>query len=271
MAGPSFRLIGLARAEAPLNERGSDRGDTGLEKACSVSKEGGIFMRTLRFVASLLLMVGLIGLPFSAGAAGGGGGDYGGSAGSSSSSSSRRSPESVARRHYQAGLRAKAKAWKYEEKAAKEEDADDREKLLAKAQKAYAGAIRSQTAAVKAFPKHYEAYNELGYALRRTGKYAEAIAAYDRALEIDSAYFPAIEYRGEAYLGVGQLEKVKSAYMVLFRNERALADQLMTAIDAWLAQQPTGDATASFAEWVKERKTLAQAGDDLSQNNTRSW
>lgn len=228
-------------------------------------------MRLLRLVASLLLFVGLIGLPLLAQAAGGGGGggDYGGSVGSSSRSS--RSPESVARRHYQAGLRAKAKAWKYEEKAAKEDDAEDRAKLLAKAQTAYEKAIRVQTAAVKAFPKHYEAQNELGYALRRTGKFAEAIAAYDRALELNSAYFPAIEYRGEAYLSTGQLEKAKSAYMVLFRNERPLADQLMTAMEAWLAEQPAGDATASFADWVKERKALAKVGNDLSQNNTRRW
>jgi tetratricopeptide (TPR) repeat protein len=228
-------------------------------------------MRSIRLAASLILVVGLLVLSGGAWAAGGGGGggDYGGSVGSSSRSS--RSPESVARRHYQAGLRAKAKAWKLEEKAAKEEDEKDREKLVAKAQKAYESAIRSQTAAVKAFPSHYEAQNELGYALRRTGKFAEAIAAYDRALEIDSAYFPAIEYRGEAYLGVGELEKAKASYMVLFRNERKLADQLMTAMDTWLEKQPAGEATASFAEWVKERKALAQAGEDLSQNNTRSW
>lgn len=228
-------------------------------------------MRLHRLVASVFVMVGLLVLAGDTWAAGGGGGggDYGGSIGSSSRSS--RSPESIARRHYQAGLRAKEKAWKLEKKAAKEEDARGREKLLAKAQQAYEDAIRSQTAAVKALPKHYEAHNELGYALRRTGRYAEAIAAYDRALEINSVYFPAIEYRGEAYLGVGQLEKVKAAYMVLYRNERKLADQLMTAMDAWLEQQPAGDATASFAEWVKQRKALAKVGDDLSQNNTRSW
>lgn len=228
-------------------------------------------MRLLRLAASLSLTVGLLGLPGGAWAAGGGGGggDYGGSVGSSSRSS--RSPESVARRHYQAGLRAKSKAWKLEEKAAKEEDEKDREKLLAKAQKAYESAIRSQGAAVKAFPSHYEAHNELGYALRRTGRYTEAIAAYDRALEIDPAYFPAIEYRGEAYLHVGRLDKVKTSYMVLFRNERELADQLMMAMDAWLEQQPTGDATTSFAEWVEERKALAKVGDDLSKNNMRSW
>jgi tetratricopeptide (TPR) repeat protein len=124
---------------------------------------------------------------------------------------------------------------------------------------------------VKAFPKHYEAQNELGYALRRTGKYEEAIAAYDAALALNGVYYPAVEYRGEAYLSVGRLEQAKSSYMVLFRNDRKLASQLMDAMDEWLAKQPAGDSTAAFAAWLKERKAVAEVGDDLSQNNSRRW
>ena len=80
-----------------------------------------------------------------------------------------------------------------------------------------------------------------------------------------------MEYRGEAYLSVGQLRLAEEAYMKLFRNDRKLADKLMTAMEAWLAKQPAGDDKASFGEWMKDRKALAGVGDDLSQNNTRSW
>ena len=205
----------------------------------------------------------------AAGAGGGGGGEYRGSSGSSAGSS--RSPERIAKRAYEAGLSYKKKAWKYEEKAAKADDAEDRDELLAKAQKAYGSAIESQTAAVKADPKNYEAENELGYALRKTGQYAPAIEAYDRALALNGAFFPAVEYRGEAYLSVGELQRAKDSYMKLFRNDRKLADKLMTTMDEWLAKQPAGEESKSFAEWVKERKSLANVGDDLSQNNTRSW
>ncbi|MBI1725288.1 MAG: tetratricopeptide repeat protein, partial [Candidatus Tectomicrobia bacterium] len=54
--------------------------------------------------------------------------------------------------------------------------------------------------AVKADPKHYQAYNMLGYALRKTGKPKEALEAYNRALSLKPDYAPAIEYRGEAHL-----------------------------------------------------------------------
>jgi tetratricopeptide (TPR) repeat protein len=206
---------------------------------------------------------------FAAGA-GGGGGDYGGGSGGGTSRSSR-SPQKLAERHYESGLHAKEKAWKFEAKAAKEDDADDRAELLEKAQKAYEDAAEEQGEAVKADPKNYKAQNELGYALRKTGHYKEAIAAYDTALGLNGAFLPAVEYRAEAYLAVGQLASVKEAYMKLFRNDRKLADQLMTAIDAHLAKQPAGEGNAEFADWVKERKDLAKAGADLSQNNTRSW
>ena len=229
-------------------------------------------MRILRIVLSLVffLMFVFSASPIlAAGAGGGGGGEYRGSSGSSAGSS--RSPERIAKRAYEAGLSYKQKAWKYEEKAAKADDAEDRDELLAKAQKAYGSAIESQTAAVKADPKNYEAENELGYALRKTGQYAPAIEAYDRALALNGAFFPAVEYRGEAYLSVGELQRAKDSYMKLVRNDRKLADKLMTTMDEWLAKQPAGEESKSFAEWVKERKSLANVGDDLSQNNTRSW
>jgi tetratricopeptide (TPR) repeat protein len=225
-------------------------------------------IRNLVVVSTLLAFVWTAPIALAAGGGGGGSAEVGGSGGSGGRSS--RSPAAVAKRHYQAGIRHKEKAWKLEEKAAREEDPEDRAELLEKASKAYSKALAAQNAAVKANPKDHAAYNELGYALRKNGQYAEAIEAYDRALAIDSTYFPAIEYRGEAYLATGQLEKAKRAYMVLFRNERPLADQLLDAMEAWLVKQPP-DQVEAFAAWVEERKALAAAGDDLSQNNTRTW
>lgn len=229
-------------------------------------------MKSVRVVFALVVALALVfttALAFAAGG-GGGGGDYGGGSGGSEPRPSR-SPERIAKRHYQSGLGYKEKAWKLEAKAAKAEDAEDRDKLLAKALKSYEKAIVAQTAAMKAVPKHYEAANELGYALRKTGQFDKAIESYDRALELNAIYYPAVEYRAEAYLATGRLEEAKVSYMKLFRNDRELADQLMTAMDGWLAKQTAGDETASFAEWLKERKALAKVGEDLTQNNARSW
>lgn len=230
-------------------------------------------MKAVRIAFALVIAVALVfttSLAVAAGAGGGGGGDYGGGSGGSSQRSSR-SPERIAKRQYQSGLRYKEKAWKLEKKAAKADDAEDRDELLAKAKKSYENAIESQSAALKTLPSYYEAANELGYALRKTGQFEKAIESYDRALKLNSVFYPAVEYRAEAYLATGQVEKAKTSYMTLFRNDRELADQLMTAMDEWVGKQAPGDATTSFADWLKERKALAKVGDDLTQNNARSW
>ena len=72
----------------------------------------------------------------------------------------------------------------------------------------------------------FQAWGSLGYAYRVTGNYPASLEAYAKALEIQPAYTPAIEYRAEAYLGLGRLDEVKSAYMTLFNSDRKRADEL---------------------------------------------
>jgi tetratricopeptide (TPR) repeat protein len=183
-----------------------------------------------------------------------------------------RSPEQTADSLYKSGLRYKEKAWKQEEKAAEASTEAKREKYLAKAQKEYTKAIDKQSDALRAFPTHYKAANELGYALRKTGDFKKAIGAYNYALEIHPKYWEAVEYRGEAFLALGFTDHAKKAYMELFRADPELAAQLMSAMDAWLADQPKDSAPATdLAEWLAERKTLARMSQDLGQNNTRNW
>ena len=174
--------------------------------------------------------------------------------------------------HYKSGLRHKKKAWKYEVKAAKYENQKKRDKYLAKAQKSYGKAVVQQSNALKAFPDHSEAANELGYALRKTGKYTKAIGAYNYALNINPDFYQAIEYRGEALLAIGRIDNAKQDYMLLFRADRELARQLMDAMDAWLAsQEQQSDSVMEFGAWVVERKALAEMTQDLSANNARGW
>ena len=61
--------------------------------------------------------------------------------------------------------------------------------------------------------------------------------------------------------------------MTLFRADRALSDELMTAFESWQDNQTEdlNDSQTAFVAWVEERKKLAQATQDLSMNNTRSW
>ena len=202
---------------------------------------------------------------FAAGSSGGG--DI-----SNVSTATPKTPEQIANGHYKAGLRHKKKAWKNEKKAAKYDNQSKREKYLARAQKSYGKAVDKQTEALKFYPAHYEAANELGYALRKTGDYKKAIGAYNYALNINPKFYQAIEYRGEALLALGLIGNAKQDYMQLFRGDRELAQQLMLAMVTWFeSQEPQTDSVTEFGTWISERQALAKMTQDLSANNARGW
>jgi tetratricopeptide (TPR) repeat protein len=225
-------------------------------------------VRALARVSILLLTLVLPVAGWSAGSGGGGfsGGDIG-----PATSTRKQSPEQVSAGWYKQGVKAKERAWKLEEKAGKATKDAKRDKLLADARKQYQKAADAQATALKANEKNYEAANELGYALRKTGDYRKAIGAYNYALQLKPDFYPAIEYRGEALLLMGFIDEAKDAYMTLFRNDRALADQLMATMEKWHAAQPEGEAKATFSGWLDERRNLARVGSDLSMKNTRTW
>jgi tetratricopeptide (TPR) repeat protein len=181
-------------------------------------------------------------------------------------------PEQLAARSYNAGLNHKKRAAQYEAKAVTAKNDKERDKLLAKAQSQYADSIDDFKKAIGYNNRSYEAFNELGYAMRKTGDYHTALKAYDAALSLKSDFAPAIEYRGEAYLALGQLDAVKAAYLNLFRTDQDQAATLLTAMESWAAANAatTSDAKA-FADWVAERKRLAAQTQSLSMNNSRDW
>ena len=229
-------------------------------------------MRRLPF--RLLTIVTLLASAFAgpAQAAGSGGGGMG----SGTYSEARRamsSPEQQSAKAFRAGVKQRDKALRQEQKAAKASSDRKRDRALAKAEKYYRKAIEQQGEALRLNPRNYEAANELGFALRKTGDYRKAIGAYNYALEINPNFHPATEYRGEAFLALGMFDHAKQAYMLLFREDRELAAQLMTRFDDW-REETSGEPSetrAAFLSWVDERKRMARITADLSLNNTRSW
>ena len=179
---------------------------------------------------------------------------------------------SEAAAHYSSALTHKKHAWKHEARAADSDNAEKRSRYSDKARKEYVAAIADLGAALKRRPEYYEAATELGYALRKTGDFRKSIGAYNYALGIKPDHFEAVEYRGEAYLAIDQLENAKEDYLTLFRNDPALAADLMTAMDNWVAAQPETTVTVlEFTEWVEERRTLAGVTTDLSMHTPRRW
>ena len=83
----------------------------------------------------------------------------------------------------------------------------------------------------------YQAYNGMGFSYRKTGDYAKALEMYDRALALKPGFPDAIEYRGEAYLGLNRIEDAKNAYLEVLAADRKQADTLMAAMQKWIEQQ----------------------------------
>jgi cytochrome c-type biogenesis protein CcmH/NrfG len=65
-------------------------------------------------------------------------------------------------------------------------------------------------AIVAAQPNNADAYNLLGYSYRHAGDTKKAQAAYVRALKIDPNHTGALEYQGELYVQLGQIDKAKA-------------------------------------------------------------
>jgi tetratricopeptide (TPR) repeat protein len=209
----------------------------------------------------ILLLIMPSSMVFSAGSGGGG------MAPAPSPRSETMTPAQMSDKHYASGVRQKEKAWKFEAKAAKAGSEKSRLKNLDKASKAYNKALEEQAMALRANPENYKAANEMGYALRKTGDFEKAVNAYNYALQLNPNFLEAIEYRGEAYLALGFIDKAKEAYMQLFRADRALADQLMGAIDTWLEDETNASTAAEeFATWVGERKDLAEVSQDTASD-----
>ena len=188
-----------------------------------------------------------------------------------------RTPEEQADLYYNQGLKSRDKAWKLEEKAAAATNTKKRDRYQRKASKQFEKAIGSFTDAVRLNPGLYQAHSSLGYALRRTGRLEDALAAYDRALALNGAYSEAIEYRAEAYLGLDRLEEAKQAYIDLFAGDPPRADLLMKSMQEWVARRQEDPGTVDagtvneFATWVDKRLEIAAQTDGLSRREGRDW
>jgi len=225
----------------------------------------------------LIVAAGLVVIPVGVGLAHGGGSMPSGGSSAGSVSNSQRNPDDAAKSAYNSGVRSVKKAQEYDADAAKASTPEKVAKAHEKAQKAYRESLTSFIDAVGAQPKMYQAWNYLGFANRHLGNYGDALSAYAKALEINPNYPEAIEYRGEAYLGVNQIEDAKGAYMALFRDSRPLADELMVAMHHWAdarrqdAQGLSSTDVEAFAKWMDERAGIAGQTASLAIGAKQPW
>jgi tetratricopeptide (TPR) repeat protein len=214
----------------------------------------------MRHLGTLIVLAAIGALP-AVGAYAHGSGASGGSSMPGISGASR--PEDLAKAAYNSGVRDIKKAGDSEADAAKAATPEKSAKASDKAHGYYQKAVQEFIEAVGQLPGMYQAWNYLGFANRHLGNYDDALSAYAKALELNPNFPDALEYRGEAYLGLNKIEPAKEAYMSLFRDSRKLADELMLAMRRWTesrrkdAQGVAPEDIEAFAHWVDERSSVA--------------
>lgn len=136
-------------------------------------------------------------------------------------------------------------------------DEQERKDATSAAAEAYRAALGKFAVATQLDRSMHEAYTYIGYANRKLGRHQDALDAYARALKIYPDYPHAIEYQGEAYLGLNQLDSARFNYLRLYALSPKLAGKLLRSMQKWLADHadapPDGVDVPAFAEWVAER------------------
>lgn len=82
-------------------------------------------------------------------------------------------------------------------------------------QENYEAAVGLLEQVVEAEPENADAWNYLGFSLRKLNRVDEAFAAYDQALRIDPEHAGANEYLGELYLMTGDLAQAEAQLAAL--------------------------------------------------------
>jgi tetratricopeptide (TPR) repeat protein len=58
--------------------------------------------------------------------------------------------------------------------------------------------------------QHADVYNLLGFSYRKSGDYKQAATFYAKALDFDSDHLGALEYQGEMFVELGQIDRAKA-------------------------------------------------------------
>jgi tetratricopeptide (TPR) repeat protein len=183
------------------------------------------------------------------------------------------SPQDKAKELYNRGIGDVKKADKYQASFAQLTDAGKKEKASREAQEYYSSALKKFDQATQNDPDLYEAWNYFAYTNRHLGNYDAALTAYERALKLHPGYPEALEYRGEAYLGLNRVSDAKQAYMDLFSSNRVLADKLLVSMKDWLQAQRAASGAdpqmvSDMDKWIQERASIAGQTASLTREGT---
>jgi tetratricopeptide (TPR) repeat protein len=173
-------------------------------------------------------------------------------------------PDKAATKAYANGVKTMAKARELEDEIAKATDPDKKAKAESKLEDTYGRALEQFTEVLRNKSDMYDAWNQIGYVHLRFGAYRESIDDFNHGLKLKPDVPEALEFRGEAFLGIDHLDEAKATYMDLFFHARPLADRLMVAMQSWLknhqvaANGVRATEIDSFDKWLQEREGIAK-------------
>jgi tetratricopeptide (TPR) repeat protein len=158
---------------------------------------------------------------------------------------------------YTAGYASILRAEHAENLAAAASNEAERNAALQAAQEAYRASLPHFVAAARLDDSMHEAYTYLGYANRKLGRYEESLQAYGQALKINPDTPYAIEYQGEAFLGLNRIAEAQFNFLRLYAVAPDHAARLLQAMHAWVeankAKPPAGIDVPALAVWVAEK------------------
>lgn len=126
----------------------------------------------------------------------------------------------------------------------------------------YQESLRHFKEAIRLDASMHEAYTYVGYANRKLGNHAKALEAYEQALRIFPDYPHAIEYQGQAFLGLNRLDEARFNYLRLYALNKGQAAKLLQAMRSWVESHKDanldGVDVSGFTEWVARRSELTR-------------
>lgn len=170
---------------------------------------------------------------------------------------------------YTGGYASILRAEHAENLAAASSNEAERKVASGDAQKAYRASLPNFAAAVRLDSSMDEAYTYMGYANRKLGRYDEALRAYEQALKINPNTPHAIEYQGEAFLGLNRIDEARFNFLRLYALDQYEAAKLLQAMRAWVqaneAKPPAGIDVPALAAWVAEKSATLKTvpGENL--------
>jgi len=158
---------------------------------------------------------------------------------------------------YTAGYASILRAAHAENLAAIASNEAERAEALNAAQRAYETSLPNFATAVRLDESMHEAYTYMGYANRKLGRFDEALRAYQQALKINPDTTFAIEYQGEAFLGLNRIDEARFNFLRLYALDQHQAAKLLRAISTWVeankARPPAGIDMPALAAWIAEK------------------